>query len=147
MRQAIERQRRLDCGSVSQVVLNLNCRDELIPVLRGLQQVYATPKVRDAILKLVKRDVSAKSRSDRPRPSARGFCRTLDSEAGIHFRARIGYGPSRDLQTGPRFLIGRGFRRFWVGQKNWMTPTVFRRGRDLGGVVACRRCSKTARSA
>ena len=36
MRQAIERQRRLDCGSVSQVVLNLNCRDELIPILRGL---------------------------------------------------------------------------------------------------------------
>lgn len=37
MRQAIERQRRLDCDSVSQVVLNLNCRDELIPVLRGCQ--------------------------------------------------------------------------------------------------------------
>ena len=37
MRQAMERQRRLDGGSVSQVVLNLNCRDELIPILRGLQ--------------------------------------------------------------------------------------------------------------
>ena len=46
MRKAIERQRRLDGGSVSQVMLNLNCRDELIPVLRGLQEIYATTPVR-----------------------------------------------------------------------------------------------------
>ena len=66
MRKAMERQQRLD-GSVSQVVLNLNCRDELIPILRASQQVYSTPKVRDEILKLVERDVSATSRSDRGR--------------------------------------------------------------------------------
>ena len=76
MRRAIERQRQLDCDRVSQVVLNLNCRDELIPILRGLQQVYATPKVRDAILKLVQRDVLTKSRSDRGREGLRGYPRT-----------------------------------------------------------------------
>ena len=53
MRKAIERQQRLDGGSVSQVMLNFGCRDELIPVLRGLQEIYATTPVRDQILKLV----------------------------------------------------------------------------------------------
>lgn len=74
MRQATERQRRLDGGSVSRVVWNLNCRDELIPILRGLQQVYATPQVRDAILKLVKRDVLVESRSDRGRAGLSDWC-------------------------------------------------------------------------
>lgn len=74
MRQAMERQRRLDCESVSQVVLNLNCRDELIPILRGWQQVYATPQVREAILKLVECDILAKSRSDRGREGLNDWC-------------------------------------------------------------------------
>ena len=74
MRKAIEKQRRLDGGSVSQVVLNLNCRDELIPVLRGLQQIYSTTPVRDQILKLVAREISAKSRSDRGREGLSDWC-------------------------------------------------------------------------
>lgn len=63
MRQAIERHRRLDCVSIWRVMLHLNCREELIPILRGLQRIYATLKVRKAILKLVHRDVLAKSRT------------------------------------------------------------------------------------
>jgi hypothetical protein len=74
MRQTMERQRRLDCDGVSQVVLNFSCRDELVPILRGLQQIYATPKLRDAILKLVAGDVSAKSRSDRGREGLSYWC-------------------------------------------------------------------------
>ena len=31
---------RLDCLAISQVTLNLNCRDEIIPILRALQHVY-----------------------------------------------------------------------------------------------------------
>ena len=52
MRQAMEKQGRLDGGSVALVELNLNCRDELIPILRALQQVDSTSKVRDQILTL-----------------------------------------------------------------------------------------------
>ena len=74
MRKAMERQRRLDAGSVLGAVLNHNCRDELIPVLRGLQQVYATPKLREEILKLVGRDVSAESRSDLGREGLSYWC-------------------------------------------------------------------------
>ena len=52
MRKAFDRQRRLDCPSVSNVSLNLGCRTEIIPILRALQHIYSTPKVRDSILKL-----------------------------------------------------------------------------------------------
>ena len=53
MRKAICTQRRLDCTSVAHVKLNLECRDEIIPVLRGLQQIYSQPTLRDEILQLV----------------------------------------------------------------------------------------------
>jgi len=102
MRQAIERQRRLDGGSVSQVVLNLNCRDELIPVLRGLQQVYATPKVRDAILKLVERDVSAKSRSDRGREGLSYWCILV--LAAVRLGCNLDYDKLHDLAENHRTL-------------------------------------------
>jgi hypothetical protein len=68
MRKAFDRQRRLDCPSVSNVTLNLNCRNETIPILRGLQHIYSTPKVRDSILKAIARDVNGKSSAKRGRP-------------------------------------------------------------------------------
>jgi len=57
MRKAFSRQGRLDGGRVLDVELNLNCRHEIIPVLRALQHIYATPQVRDEILRLIERDV------------------------------------------------------------------------------------------
>jgi hypothetical protein len=36
MRKAFDRQQRLDCPSVSGIPLNLNCRNETIPILRAL---------------------------------------------------------------------------------------------------------------
>ena len=38
-------QERLDCSAHRAVKLNLNCRDEIIPILRALQQVYAERRV------------------------------------------------------------------------------------------------------
>lgn len=102
MRQAMERQRRLDCDSVSQVVLNLNCRDELIPILRGLQQVYATPKVCEAILKLVERDVSAKSRSDRGREGLSYWCILV--LAAVRLGCDLNYDKLHDLAENHRTL-------------------------------------------
>jgi len=32
-------QERLDCLPITEVTLNLNCRDEIIPILRALQHV------------------------------------------------------------------------------------------------------------
>jgi transposase, IS5 family len=68
MRKAFDRQRRLDCPSVTRVSLNINCRNETIPILRGLQHIYSTPKVRDSILKAIARDVNGASSAQHGRP-------------------------------------------------------------------------------
>ncbi len=70
MRQDFSRQLQLDCVPISEVQLNLNCRDEMIPILRGIQHIYSQPHVREVILKLIASDVNANSREDRGR---RGF--------------------------------------------------------------------------
>ena len=102
MRQAIVRQGRLDGGGVVQVELNFNCRDELIPILRGLQHVYSTPTLRDEILKLVERDVSAKSRADRGRGGLSYWCILVLASArlGCH----LDYDKLQDLAENHRAL-------------------------------------------
>ena len=67
MRKAFSPQQRLDCRTIPEVELNWNCRDEIIPILAGLQHVYSQPRLRDEILGLVARDVNEHSRSDRGR--------------------------------------------------------------------------------
>lgn len=67
MRKATELQGRLDCESVVNVRLNLECRDEIIPILRALQQIYSQPALRDQLLELVCSDVNPDSRADRGR--------------------------------------------------------------------------------
>lgn len=68
MRKAFDRQRRLDCPSVGNVSLNLDCRNETIPILRALQHIYSTPKVRDTILGAIARDVNGQSKATLGRP-------------------------------------------------------------------------------
>jgi transposase, IS5 family len=50
---------RLDCPPISEVKLNLQCRDEIIPILRALQHIYGDEKRLHAILDLVGKDVNA----------------------------------------------------------------------------------------
>jgi IS5 family transposase len=64
MRKAFSEQGRLDCRGVAAVPLNLNGRDEIIPVLRALQQIYSRPQLRDSILELVAADVNREARDD-----------------------------------------------------------------------------------
>jgi len=64
MRKAYSTQLQLDSVAISDVQLNLNCRDEIIPILRGLQDVYKQPKLRDEILQLIANDVNAETRDD-----------------------------------------------------------------------------------
>ena len=67
MRKAMDRQARLDCQPVVNVQLNLNCRDEIIPILTALQHIYAQPKLRDEILRAVAGDVNRHSSRKRGR--------------------------------------------------------------------------------
>ena len=49
---------RLDCLPISEVKLNLECRDEIIPILRALQHVYADAELRPELLALIGKDVN-----------------------------------------------------------------------------------------
>jgi transposase, IS5 family len=52
---------RLDCLPINIVPLNLNCRDELIPILRALQHLYGDAPSRRELLRLVGKDVNHKT--------------------------------------------------------------------------------------
>jgi transposase, IS5 family len=50
---------RLDSPPISEVKLNLQCRDEIIPILKALQHIYGDEERRREILSLVGKDVNA----------------------------------------------------------------------------------------
>ncbi len=52
-----------DCSPITDVKLNLNCRDEIIPILRALQHVYGQEPLRRELLGLVGQDVNRSSSS------------------------------------------------------------------------------------
>jgi transposase, IS5 family len=58
---------RPECLPIAQVNLNLNCRDEIIPILRALQHVYADVGLRDELLELVGQDVNQTTSRQRGR--------------------------------------------------------------------------------
>jgi transposase, IS5 family len=58
---------RLDRLPIAQVNLNVNCRDEIIPILRALQHLYANVALRDELLDLVGRDVNQRTSRRRGR--------------------------------------------------------------------------------
>jgi IS5 family transposase len=64
MRRPISQQTRLDSQAIPNVRLNLNCRDEIVLILAGLQHIYSQPQLRDEILNLVAGDVNEDSRND-----------------------------------------------------------------------------------
>jgi len=102
MRKAFDRQRRLDCPPVTKVSLNLNCRNETIPILRALQHIYSTPKVRDAILGAIARDVNGKSDATRGRPGM-GYWEILVL-AGARLGCGYDYDQLQDLAENHRAL-------------------------------------------
>jgi transposase, IS5 family len=67
LRKAFDRQQRLDCQTIPNLRLNLNCRDEIIPILAALKHIYMQPKLRDDILRAVARDVNRDSSPQRGR--------------------------------------------------------------------------------
>ena len=58
---------RQDSLPIAQVNLNVNCRDEIIPILRALQHVYANGALRDELLQLVGEDVNPTTSRQRGR--------------------------------------------------------------------------------
>lgn len=68
MRKDFNRQTQMDAIPISKIQLNFECRDEIIPLLAGLQHLYQNVAVRNQIVDLIKKDVNANSCSKSGRP-------------------------------------------------------------------------------
>ncbi len=68
MRQHYEKQRRFDCTPIAELMLNYECRDEVVPVVAGLQHVYSCGPLRNKVVNLVAEDINQDSRRDVGRP-------------------------------------------------------------------------------
>ena len=64
MRKSYSNQLRFDCLPIEQVTLNLECRDEIVPVLAGLQHLYLQIELRDQVTQLISDDVNGTTRAD-----------------------------------------------------------------------------------
>lgn len=68
MRIPYRNQQYLGCPTVTQVTLNTNCRDRMIPILRALQHIYARPSLRRQALDLIAVDVVGDTDPHQGRP-------------------------------------------------------------------------------
>ena len=102
MRTAYREQTRFDCQTVSQIELNLNCRDEIVPILVGLQHIYKQPQLRSQILDLVAQDVNRDSRDDCGREGI-GYWE-LTVLAAIRLGCNLDYDKLQDLAEQHRAL-------------------------------------------
>lgn len=124
MRLAFEEQPRLDCPRVSDVKLNRNCRDEIIPILRALQHVYADGSLRREILDLVGKDVNGCSSRKLGRRGLDYWSITV--LASVRLGCNLDYDKLQDLAEQHRNL------RLMMGIGDWEESVEFdwRRIRD-----------------
>ena len=102
MRRGFSDQTRLDCQTIPDVQLNLNCRDEIIPILAGLQHIYSQPQLRIEILNLVAQDVNVDSRSDTGREGLDYWHITV--LASVRLGCNLDYDKLQDLAEQHRAL-------------------------------------------
>src|SRR5271167_1993385 len=102
MRVALVEQPRLDCPPVDAVPLNLNCRDEIIPILRALQHIYERPQVRQELLDLIGKDVNPDSSPDRGREGLSYW--TIMVLAAVRLGCNFDYDKLQDLAEQHRTL-------------------------------------------
>jgi IS5 family transposase len=111
MRVAFQEQPRLDCPPINAVPLNLNCRDEIIPILRALQHVYGQAQWRCEILELVGNDVNAGSSPDHGRVGLSYW--TIMVLAAVRLGCNFDYDKLQDLAEQHRTL------RLMMGIGDW----------------------------
>jgi hypothetical protein len=124
MRKAFDCQRRFDCRPVFDVRLNLDCRDEIVPVLKALQHIYSLPQLRDSILWAIARDVNGTSNAKRGRQGM-DYWQILVL-AAVRLGCNLDYDKLQDLAEQHRAL------RQIMGIGDWDQQTTFdwRRIRD-----------------
>ena len=117
MRRGFSDQTRLDCQAIPDVQLNLNCRDEIVPILAGLRYVYSQPQLRNEILNLVAQDVNVDSRSDTGREGLDYWHITV--LASVRLGCNLDYDKLQDLAEQHRAL------RQIMGIGDWQDSTDF----------------------
>lgn len=117
MRKPYSEQRRLDCDAIENVRLNLDCRDEIIPILFALQHIYAPPEVRDPILRLIAEDVNDDSRRDVGRPGFDDW--QIVVLVAVRLGCNLNYDKLQDLAEQHRAL------RHMMGIGDWDDDTSF----------------------
>jgi transposase, IS5 family len=111
MRVAMLEQPRLDCPPVDAIPLNRECRDEIIPILRALQHVYAQGALRQEILDHIGQDVNRVSRPDRGREGLSYW--TILVLAAVRLGCNFDYDRLQDLAEQHRTL------RLMMGIGEW----------------------------
>lgn len=109
MRQAFNSELRLGYFPIDEVELNVNCRDEIIPILRALQHVYKDAKLRREIVALVAEDVNATTSDDLGRPGLDYW--PIIVLAGVRLGCNLDYDKLQDLaeqHRNLRLLMGIG---------------------------------------
>jgi len=117
MRKAFDRQKRLDCSAVREVRLNLDCRDEIVPILRALKHIYSQPKLREEILRAVARDVNRTTSRRRGR-AGMDYWQILVL-AAVRLGCNLDYDKLQDLAEQHRAL------RQIMGIGDWDEETTF----------------------
>jgi hypothetical protein len=117
MRKPFDPQRRLDCSTVVEVRLNLNCRDEIVPILVALQHIYSQPQLRDEILGAVEQDVNGASSRRRGRKGM-DYWQILVL-AAVRLGCNLNYDKLQDLAEQHRAL------RQVMGIGDWEQDTTF----------------------
>ena len=114
----------LDCPAITAVELNLNCRDEIIPILRALQHLYGEPSLRREILDLVGKDVNRGSSRKHGRKGLDYWSITV--LAAVRLGCNLDYDKLQDLAEQHRNL------RLLMGIGDWQEAVDFdwRRLRD-----------------
>jgi len=64
VRKAYSNQLRMDCVAIEQIALNFESRDEIVPVLAGLQHLYCQIELREQVTQLIAADVNSQTRND-----------------------------------------------------------------------------------
>lgn len=121
---AYQEQTRFDCPAVDAVHLNLNCRDEIIPILYALQHVYADVQLRHDILQAVGKDVNHGSNRKRGRKGLDYW--SIVVLAAVRLGCNLDYDKLQDLAEQHRNL------RLIMGMADWDEPVEldWRRIRD-----------------
>jgi transposase, IS5 family len=124
MRLAFQEQPRLDCPPVPAIPLNVNCRDEIIPILRALQHVYGQVPLRTELLELVANDVNGDTSPDQGRKGLDYW--TIVVLAAVRLGCNFDYDRLQDLAEQHRTL------RLMMGIGDWQDQEDFgwRRIRD-----------------